>query len=88
MNYEAMGRMQYKSKESFFGGIYNLIRDEVYFDANAEELTVEINPSEELYVLNHKKESDFYNSIKKLSDLNLYFDANPNQLEITLTGGY
>tara|TARA_R110000822_G_scaffold20799_1_gene66380 strand:+ start:1706 stop:1972 length:267 start_codon:yes stop_codon:yes gene_type:complete len=88
MNYDVVGRMKFKCKERFFVGIYNLIRNEVYFDANAEELTVEINPCEELYILNHKKESDFYNSIKKLSDLNLHFDAHPNHLEITLTGGF
>lgn len=88
MNNDIVGRMKFKDKDGFFAGIYNLTRSEIYFDANAEELSIEINPCEELYVLNHKKESDFYNSIKKLSDLNLHFDAHPNHLEITLTGGY
>ena len=88
MNNDIVGKMKFKCKASFFAGVYNLIRNEIYFDANAEELIIEINPCEELYVLNHKKESDFYNSIKKLSDLNLHFDAHPNHLEITLTGGY
>ena len=87
MNNDIVGGMKFNCKESFFVGIYNLIRNEVWFDADAEELTVEINPCEELFVLNHKKESDFYSSIKRLSDLNIHFDAYPKLLEITLTGG-
>jgi hypothetical protein len=87
MNYDVVGRMKFKDKGSFFAGLYNLIKSEIYFDANPVKLTVEVNPCEEFMLLNHETEHDFYSSIKSLMDLNLHFEANPNCLQISLTGG-
>lgn len=84
---EILGTIKFECKDSLYKGIHNLVRNEIYFDSDPEELTVSVIPCEELFVLNHRKETEFYNSIRKLMDLNLYFDANPRQLEITLTGG-